>query len=224
VLEAGDAGRGGLERGGLPEVGRDRHAARPRLLDRDRDERGMEPRVDLDHPRARLDLPADGRPHLAHRVHDDRVLPEAARAVDEGSRRDDPRAIRRILTRERQHVAGIVVEVPEAGHAVAQEQRERPRRHVHVRVDEPGQQGPPGGVDVAPPRRPAGGRSRLHDHDAAAAHDDGRTRRHAAVAVDDARVADHEVGGGGAVDHGKDAQQGGEGAHGPGRIMTLRDS
>ena len=72
-----------------------------------------------------------------------------------------------------------------------------------------------GGVDLPPPRRAAGGGARLDDRDAPPAHDDRRPRRHAAVAVDDACVADHEVGLRDVLHHGGDNEREGGKSHEP---------
>ena len=67
-----------------------------------------------------------------------------------------------------------------------------------MRIDEAGDERPAGGIDDAAcrrliGRRPLAGRG-LNLRDDAAAHDDGGARRDAPVAVNDAGVADDEIG------------------------------
>ena len=138
------------DRRGLAEVRCDGHAAGAGLLHDRVDQPDVKPRVDLDHTGAGGDL-------LAHRDRAHRpsvltiagVLPEAAGPVEQRAGCDDPRAIGRVLARERENVVGPVVQVAHGCHAVPQEERQRPAGDVHVRVDETGDERAAGSIHVA---------------------------------------------------------------------------
>ena len=90
------------------------------------------------------------------------------------------------------------MQITDGRDAVLEEHGGRPGLGVDVRVDEPRHQRPAGGVDDAAGWRLSGDgtilRGRLDAGDEGAAHDHRRARRHAPVAVNDAGVANQEIG------------------------------
>ena len=155
MLDAGDSRPRSAERCRLAEVRCHRDPSGTRFLDDDADEPHVETRVDLDHACTGGNLLAHRRPCVGDRADDARVLPEAARPVEQCAGRHDVRAIAPVFARERKDVRGGVVQVTDRGHAIPQEQRERPVGDVHVRVDEARDERAAGRVDLASPRRAA---------------------------------------------------------------------
>jgi hypothetical protein len=87
------------------------------------------------------------------------------------------------------------VQIPDGRDAKAQEHRQGLVGHVHVRVDQPRDEGSAGSIHLASGLRSPAYVSFGNRRDPAASHDDGGLRRDASIAVHDADAADEEIGG-----------------------------